>query len=456
MELQQRQQAVQQNQIALRDQQARTDALNSWDKKDINDLPGLILKHGGSGDAAFGMQNQLIEQKKNYALADEATKKNMESSNDIIAGHLEAIKGADDKPVAYQNMVGDLMQKGLVKPGRLPDQYPGDDKLDLLEKGFIGQKQLFDQAQKERETAAKESEAQAKATSAGNVEKRLEAEMPGGALRPQGLQEQDDWLKKNPGKGPADFMRYKATLVPAYNFNVAAGGVAPSVNDPLVQAVAGNKMKIGDVLTPRTPLPIRKQFLANVLQVNPSFDSRDYDIEKGVQREFTTGSAAKNLTAFNTAIEHAGQLRNAADALDNNDVRGLNKIGNILGYQFGSDKTTNFNVIKNALSGEISKVFKGGQATDAEIKEVQAPFDAANSPAQLRGAIDSAVKLMNSKRDALKQQYEAGRKGQPNFGGGAVAKTITRASMEKAAKDHNVSVDVIEKQARDEGYEVKP
>ncbi len=65
----------------------------------------------------------------------------------------------------------------------------------------------------------------------------------------------------------------------------------------------------------------------------------------------------------------------------------------------------------------MSKVFKGGQATDAEIREVQQPFDSANSPAQLKGAIQNAIRLMNSKRDALKQQYEAGRQGQPNFGG---------------------------------------
>ena len=114
-------------------------------------------------------------------------------------------------------------------------------------------------------------------------------------------------------------------------------------------------------------------------------------------------------------------MRQAADALDNGDVRGLNAIGNQLGYQFGSDKTTNFNVIKNALSGEISKVFKGGQATDAEIKQVEQPFSSANSPAQLKGAIDNAVALMNSKRNALQQQYQAGVQAKPNFGGGQAA-----------------------------------
>ena len=135
-----------------------------------------------------------------------------------------------------------------------------------------------------------------------------------------------------------------------------------------------------------------------------------------LQEEFTSGDAARSLTAFNTAIEHAKQLDAATDALDNGNVRALNAIGNQLGYQFGSDKTTNFNVIKNALSGEISKVFKGGGATDAEIEQVQKPFSTANSPAQLKGAIAAAETLMASKRDALQQQYESGRQGKPNFG----------------------------------------
>ena len=150
---------------------------------------------------------------------------------------------------------------------------------------------------------------------------------------------------------------------------------------------------------------------------NIAQNKMNYGAATALQKSATSGDMAKNITSFNTAIAHASQLKEAADALDNGDAHLLNALGNQMGYQFGSDKTTNFNVIKNALSGEISKVFKGGEATDAEIKAVQEPFSAANSPAQLKGAIDNAIHLMNSKRDALKDQYTQGMKGQPNFGG---------------------------------------
>lgn len=293
--------------------------------------------------------------------------------------------------------------------------------------GFAAQKSIFDKAEEVR----KEKEFQAKLPGEQATSELKQAELKavqsGGAAPgiPLDTQEANAWLKNNPGKDLADYGKYKATLVPAYNFNLQGGGLnnpSDPVTQSLVKQVATGKMKIGDVLTPRTPLPARKAFLGQVLAENPDFDSRSYDVEKGVMKDFTSGKSAQNLTAFNTAIEHSKQLQGAADALQNGDMPTLNKIGNALGYQFASDKTTNFNVIKNALSGEISKVFKGGQATDAEIKEVQGPFDAANSPAQLKGAINNAIKLMNSKRDALKQQYEAGREGKPNFGenGGTV------------------------------------
>jgi hypothetical protein len=136
---------------------------------------------------------------------------------------------------------------------------------------------------------------------------------------------------------------------------------------------------------------------------------------KATLKSATSGDIGKNVTNYTTAIAHAQQLQAAADHLDNGDLVQANKIGNALGYQFGSDKATNYNVIKNALAGEVSKVFKGGQATDAEIRAVEEPFNSANSPAQIRGAIKNAVALMNSKRDALKQQVDQGMKGKPNF-----------------------------------------
>jgi hypothetical protein len=135
------------------------------------------------------------------------------------------------------------------------------------------------------------------------------------------------------------------------------------------------------------------------------------------------GKGSEEVLAFNTAIQHADLLQQAATALSNGDVRTLNKIGNTLGVQFGSDKATNFKVIANAYSREVTKALSGGHITDAEIKEQGATIPTDASPTQILGAVNSYRSLMQSKMNLRKQQFESGRQGQPAFqgsGGGHV------------------------------------
>lgn len=406
----QRQQIESQKRM-LQDKQAETEAMREWSqnpgKISMEELPNLILKNGGSADAALSMKQKLLAQQTQIQTLDKDKIANYQAHAGAIGAAAQAVLGVapDLRPQAYQQKMKELLQQGVISPQDAQQPYD-EDIVKLHAAAAMSTKDQIDTELKKRETAATELKAQTEA-------KKLQAEMPGGPLQDVGKAEMNDWLAKNPGKGPSDYAKWRASLAPQATVNVQTGA-GPS-ND-LAQAVANGSMKIGDVLTYRTPLPQRQKFLQQVLAINPAFKSYDFDVEKGVAKDFTSGASAKNLTAFNTAIEHAKQLHTAAEALNVGDMRTMNKIGNALGYEFGSDKTTNFNVIKNALSGEISKVFKGGQATDAEIKAVQEPFDAANSPAQLKGAIRNAISLMNSKRDALKKQYEQGSKAKPNFG----------------------------------------
>jgi len=131
--------------------------------------------------------------------------------------------------------------------------------------------------------------------------------------------------------------------------------------------------------------------------------------------DFTSGPDARTLTNFNTAQEHLKQLDSAATALGNGDTQLFNRIGNDFATATGSPAPTNFDAVKNAVAGEVSKTFKGSGATDAEISQIENTINRAQSPAQLRGAIKTYSDLMQSKKDALRQQYEQGREGHPNF-----------------------------------------
>jgi len=197
--------------------------------------------------------------------------------------------------------------------------------------------------------------------------------------------------------------------------------IKTSKTDPGVsRAVAGAMARPLQTVDPNTNNVIY-QTAGNAIKSGAAAPtSMDYAAEKGLQKDFTSGAASKNLNAFNTASAHLATLGQAAEALHNNDIQGLNRIGNEYNKQTGSPAPTNFQAVKSAVAGEVSKTFKGGQATDAEIKEFNDAVSSANSPAQLRGVISTYQDLMDSKREALQQQYTQGMQGKPNFGTPAV------------------------------------
>jgi hypothetical protein len=147
-----------------------------------------------------------------------------------------------------------------------------------------------------------------------------------------------------------------------------------------------------------------------------------FQTEKGVAKAFTSGPEAKTLNAFNTAHEHLQQFGQAADALQNGNVQIVNKIANNYAAQTGNPAPTNFDSIRAAVAGEISKTFKGtGAATDDEIRQINETINRTQSPQQLKGAIQTYTRLMESKRHALETQYQQGLQGKPSFGQDASA-----------------------------------
>jgi len=378
LELQQRQQQTQQGALQLADQKAMTSALQSWDGKDIEDLPGMVLKHGGSAQAVFGLKNQIIEQRKNLAAADEATLKNESTKNDLIAGHIEAMKGAPDKQQAYQSMVSDLQQKGLAKPGQLPPQYPGDDQLDLLEKGLIGQKQLVEQAQKDRESKARELTAQTGA-------ERLKAEMPGGPLADVSRAEMQDWLAKNPGKGPSDYVAWKAKQAPLAQINVAnaaGGGLSSTAQDqaaekywqtgqlpPTARGVAG--------------LAQNRAIMNRAAELHPegnlAANSAEYHANSASLNKLQTNFDQVN--AFeNTAIKNLDQVARTGALVPDLGTRFANvPVRKITGDMLGTKEMAQFRTALLTAQAESAKVLNSANAqgilTNEARKEAQNVLD---------------------------------------------------------------------------------
>jgi hypothetical protein len=142
-----------------------------------------------------------------------------------------------------------------------------------------------------------------------------------------------------------------------------------------------------------------------------------FKTDTAITRAFTSGTPAQTINYFNTAIEHLKLLQEATNALNNGDVQLFNRYANAWATATGNPAPNNFDTVRNAVSGELSKTFKGTGATDEEIGLISGTINNAQSPDQLYGGIDYDLRLMQGKMQALQGQYEAGKQGKPNFPG---------------------------------------
>jgi hypothetical protein len=159
-----------------------------------------------------------------------------------------------------------------------------------------------------------------------------------------------------------------------------------------------------------------------------------FQTDKALNKYMIAGRGGENIAAFNTATNHLKILGEVGDALQNGDIVAVNRLGNIWASETGEEGPTDFNAVKNAVAGEISKVFTGRGATQEEIAQINATINNAQSPEQIRGAIRYYTDLMDGKLGALKSQWTMGMGGQPAFptatpaaggaGGGAKPKTV--------------------------------
>lgn len=237
LQIQAQQQENQQREVALKDQAAQTAAMKDWDGKNLQDLPGLLLKHGGSATAVFGMKKQLLDQQEQLTKLDTDTLANQAKKNDYLLGSLQAATSGPDEGLSDRVNAAAL---DAVKKGYLDQQHAQGiqqltqqiqdpkalrDQLGTMEKSFMGQQEQFTQEQKKRETAASELKAQTDAD-------RLAFEKQGGMSVDK--QELNSYLKNNPGKTPQDFAAWKAKQAPLANFNLqmsAGGGLTKEALD---------------------------------------------------------------------------------------------------------------------------------------------------------------------------------------------------------------------------------
>lgn len=140
---------------------------------------------------------------------------------------------------------------------------------------------------------------------------------------------------------------------------------------------------------------------------NPTYDASNYAARAAYLKNIKSGTYAQNINSANVTIDHLNQLAGNATDLQNTNFPMWNSIANTFKTETGNSATTNFDVNAKAAGDELAKFFKGTGATDVgSIEQWHSSLSKDASPEQQKGAVDTAIGLLKSRLDVLRQQYE--------------------------------------------------
>lgn len=148
--------------------------------------------------------------------------------------------------------------------------------------------------------------------------------------------------------------------------------------------------------------PGAQQKRALLLQYDPGFSEQRVQVRKA----FTSGPDGRNIGALNTAMVHLDRLGDAADAMKNGTFTPGNAAYNYFADKFGSEKVTNFHLLKDAVAGEMAAALKGN-ATDVEIANMKTSIRDINSPSQMAGVVAEGMAILNDKANTYNERYHA-------------------------------------------------
>jgi len=162
--------------------------------------------------------------------------------------------------------------------------------------------------------------------------------------------------------------------------------------------------------------PQRNALLARARQLNPNYNEAGYGDRDIAYRNWTNpnGYGAKQIAAFTTVAGHLATLDKLADAMNNRDTPAINSALNWFQTATGDASITNFNAARQAVAAETIKAITGTAGALRDREEAQAIFGSAQSPAQIKGAINTVKELINSRLETSAAIFESGT-GRKNF-----------------------------------------
>lgn len=227
-------------------------------------------------------------------------------------------------------------------------------------------------------------------------------------------------IKANPGLQNMTAGQYSAQIVQQVGNDPVASQQQPSglQGQAFLQTLPANQQAIVKAMVegrqaPPTSNALRSAYWQDLLgkanQVDPNFDQTTWSGRVKTRSSFTAGPDAANVTAINTALQHAGVVQEGLSKLNNGNYPVKNALFNWGAEQVGNPEPTNAREAIDALASEARKVFAGsGGGNLTELQEWQKNFPINGSPVQQNGALSQFVGLLDSRLDALADKYNRG------------------------------------------------
>lgn len=457
---------LQQQQQALTDQKAMTAAMQNWDGKDYTALPALVLKNGGSSTAVMGLKKSILDQQTAVAtqVKDQgqgalaqigATMK----KNDVITGALAPLVDPSQVPDAQlpqtlTSTVQSLVQQGVLDPqhAQAAQQIAqsGDPNLirqgiDHFRKTLMAQSQITDEAAKRAATQASTTE-----TAKNQAELDYYAKNGGAPGVSEGVQQQNDWIAKHPGKTASDYVAAKAAQEESARLPgemaLAQQRQALSQGDP---KAAAQLLVDGDAtlseLKARGATP---DFIARTLFTAKQLSSGKYNAQ-AADAQFNVAKSEDNVKFFGSAkslTDQGGtldQLANVAKGVPSSQLPVLNTVADWEKLATGNGPLKHFAATALGVADDYSKVMGGGQGSDASrlqaldlLKNSDSPDARAGAIQGIRDAVVSQTKSRIGNNPVLGRMYGAAPSQAPAQGSGTTATPANDPFAQFGGKAH--------------------
>lgn len=152
----------------------------------------------------------------------------------------------------------------------------------------------------------------------------------------------------------------------------------------------------------------RDRLYRDVKQFDPTYDQTHFGEKTGVIRNFAQGDASKAVNSLNVSVAHLGTLTALGDALQNGNIPLVNKISNAASVWTGHPAVTNFDAAKEIVGDEVVKAVVGGVNSQADREAIKHLILSQQTPAQLKGVIQTFTALLGGQLDGQRQRYQAG------------------------------------------------